>query len=105
VSRSGLAATITGTQVVGGFVARDIALPAFGTTVSLGTSVVTAAKLSLTWTVKASMIYQAVGTAAPVVYGWTIDSAGINPTQIIILDTSAAASSSQESTLNIQEVI
>jgi len=105
VSRSGLAATITGTQVVGGFVARDIALPAFGTTVSLGTSVVTAAKLSLTWTVKASMIYQAIGTPAPVVAGWTISSTGTNPTTITILDSQAAASSSQESTLNIQEAV
>ncbi len=105
LNNAGLSASIAGDEVVGGFVARNITLPAFGTSVDLTTVVTDTSKLNLTWTVKAGMVFQTIATPPPVVAGWTIDSTGINPTEIIILDTSAAASSSQESTINIEETV
>jgi len=104
-NRAGISATtISGSQVVGGFVSRDITLPAFGTSIDLDAYVTDTSKLSFSWSFKAGMTFQPIGTAAPVVSGWTIDDTDINPTEIIILDTQAAASSSQESTIAIEEV-
>jgi hypothetical protein len=103
-NRAGIPASIVGTQIVGGFVSRDLTLPAFGTTASLGTFVTDISKLDLDWSFKSSMAFQPIGTSPPVVSGYTIDDTGINPTEIIILDTQAAAASSQESTITIEEV-
>lgn len=104
-NNAGLPATISGTQVVGGFMQRDLILPAFGTTVQLGTAVVDTSKLQLSWTVKDPMLFQPIGTAPPVVSGWTIDAVLVNPTTVEILDTQAANSSSQDSVITIEEVV
>jgi len=104
-NRAGLNAIITGSEVVGGFVSRDYILPAFSTTVWLGTEVVSTVKLRLNWSFKGSMTFQPVSTPPPVVNGYTISSIGINPTQIIILDTQAASASSQASTITIEEIV
>jgi len=103
-NRAGISASITGTQVVGGFVSRDLTLPAFGTSLNLTTFVTNSSKLNFTWSFKSNMVFQSIGTTPPVVSGYTIDSIGINPTEIIILDTQAASASSQESTITIEEV-
>ena len=105
VNNAGLSASISGNEVVGGFVSRNIALPAFANNCNLGTQVAITAKLVLTWSFKAGMTFQPIGTPPPVVAGWTIDAIGINPTSIIILDTSATSASSVESTITIEEVV
>ncbi len=104
-NRAGIVATISGSQNVGGFRSRNIALPAFASTVELSTAVVTTSKLVFSWTAKSPMNFQSIGTAPPVVSGWTIDAVGINPTSVIILDLSAAAASSQESTITVEESV
>jgi hypothetical protein len=102
-NRAGLSATITGNEVVGGFASRILVLDAFATQTQLDTIVTDTSKLTMLWSFKAGMLFQPIGTPAPVVNGWTIDSVGVNPTQVIILDTSAANASSQASTITIEE--
>ena len=51
------------------------------------------------------MVFRPIGTNPPVVFGWTIDSTGINPTKVKILDSQATNASSKESYLTIEEVI
>jgi len=104
-NKAGIQATVQGSQVVGGFVSRQLTLPAFGTQVSTGARVTTTSKLSLTWSFKSGMTYKAIGTAAPDANGWTIDAVNASPTQIIVLDTAAAMASSQASTLTIEEAV
>lgn len=102
-NNAGLSASITGLQTVGGFAARDITLQAFADTVTTNALFSDVSKVSLVWSFKEGMTFKSVGTAPPVVLGWTVDALDTSPTTIIILDTSAAASSSQASTLTIEE--
>lgn len=104
-NNAGIAATISGDQVVGGFTSRELTLAAFATETNLTAIVSDPSKLVLVWSFKVGMSYQVIGTAAPVVLGWTVDATGVTPTAIIILDTAAAGSSSQASTLTIEEVV
>lgn len=104
-NRAGLSATISGNEVVGGFVSRSVTLPAFGTTVNIAVAVADVSKLSLVWSFKSNMVFQTIGTPSPIANGWTIDAIDINPTNIIILDTQAAAASTQPSTLTLQESV
>jgi len=104
-NRANLNASIQGNEVVGGFIQRSISLDPFATEALLYAEVSDPTKLVLTWSFKPGMVYQPIGTAPPVVNGWTIDAININPTKIIILDTSAANSSSQTSTLTIEETV
>jgi hypothetical protein len=90
---------------VGGFVSRDLILDPFATTTDLDTRVVDTSKLVMTWSFKPNMIFQAIGTSPPVVNGWTIDALNIDPTEVEILDTSAANASSQASTITIEETV
>ncbi len=61
---------------------------------------------TLAWTVKSLTIKRALGTTAtPDAGAWAASGSFTNPTTINILDTQAAASSSQASTFTIQEAI
>jgi len=104
-NNAGLSANITGDEVVGGFISRDLPLAAFATTTNLDTYVTDTSKLRMTWSFKPNMVFYPIGTTPPVVNGWTINNTNINPTEVEILDTSAANSSSQESTITIEEII
>lgn len=104
-NRAGIQANITGNQVVGGFVSRTLSLDAFATEVASTFMVADTSKLSLLWSFKENMEFYPIGTSPPVTFGWTINSTGITPTKIKILDTSAAASSSQASSITIWESV
>jgi len=100
-NRAGLpASSISGVQKVGGFTARTLTLPAFGSSVELGPPVTDTDKLQFSWSFKSPMYFHPAGTIPPVVAGWTFNSPNI-----AILDSQAAASSSQESTITIEEVV
>ena len=98
-------ASITGSQSVGGFIQRDIDLPPFADQVTLDARVTDIQKLVMSWSFKAGMVFQPIGTPAPVVGGWTIDAVNQDTTEIIILDSSAANASSQTSTITIMETV
>ena len=104
-NNAGIVSNISGNEVVGGFVSRQIPLAPFATTTDLDTSVTDTSKLRLTWSFKPNMVFQPIGSTPPIVNGWTINDININPTEIEILDTSAANSSSQESTITIEEIV
>jgi hypothetical protein len=104
-NRAGIPATIIGSESVGGFTSRVLVLAPFATQTQLDTIVANSSKLTFAWSFKTGMLFQPIGTPAPVVNGWTIDAIGTNPTQVIILDTSAANASSQASTISIEELV
>jgi len=97
------------TYVLGGFVTRNITVPAFGTSGTINVEIVTYTKLpsTLNWSVKDLTNRQPVGTTAPppVVPGWAASALLTNPTTINILDTNAASSSSQASDFDIYETV
>ena len=63
-------------------------------------------KLTLVWSFKTLTNKRAVGTTTtPDANSWCIQALNTNPTLIRILDTAATSSSSQLSTLTIQETI
>lgn len=68
-NKAKLAATITGTEKVRGFVARSISLPAFGTQVTLNTSITSIANLVFTWSFKTAMAFAPIGSSPPIVGG------------------------------------
>jgi len=104
-NNAGILATIQGSQTVGGFVSRVLPLPAFNTVTTTSAKVTDTSKLNLIWNMKDNMVFSPIGTAPPVVFGWTINNTNISPTDFIILDLSAAAASSQESYITIEEVV
>jgi hypothetical protein len=104
-NEAGMPASITGNQSVGGFIQRDIDLPPFADQVTLDARVTDIQKLVMSWSFKAGMVFQPIGTPAPVVSGWTIDAVNQDTTEIIILDSSAANASSQTSTITIMETV
>ena len=99
---------ITGdnTYTLGGFVTRVLTLEAFANTVQANVEVANYSKLTLSWSVKGLPNKRSVGTTAtPDPDSWAIDALNVNPTTFIILDTNATDSSSQSSTVTVQEVI
>lgn len=108
ISGTGLAGLVQTTNsgaaqyVLGGFVERNLTVAAYGTTAIFNTEAVDYSKISntLNWGVKSLPNKRAVGTTAtPDAGGWAINTLNINPTTINILDTQAASSSSQPSTI------
>jgi hypothetical protein len=97
------------TYTLGGFVSRNVSIEAFGTQGTINVEVVDYSKLNntLNWSVKSLTSKQPVGTTTtPIANGWSIDALNSNPTTINILDTAAAASSSQASTIiGVQESV
>lgn len=104
-NNAGLAAVITGTEVVGGFRSRVVELQPFATKTNLDAYVSDTSKLTFTWSFKPNMVFHPIGSTPPIVNGWTINNININPTEIEILDTSAANSSSQTSFITIEELV
>jgi len=82
--------------VLGGFVARSLTFAAFATQTALGTEVVDFTRLqAATFSSTAQpALRQPIGTAPPVTDGYTIDALGVNPTQVIWLDSAAAGANS-----------
>ena len=93
---------------LGGFVTRTVEVPAFGTSAQINVEVVTYTKTpsTLDWSVKQLTTRSSVGdTTTPQADTWSIDALNVNPTTINILDTAAAASSSQASNITISESV
>lgn len=102
---AGIDATIIGNQNVGGFIQLQLSLSPYQNTVQLDEYISDTSKLIMSWDYKDNMIYKPIGTSPPVSLGWTIDAVGVNPTTIIILDTQATSSSSQTTTITIEETV
>jgi hypothetical protein len=95
-----------GSYVIGGFVSRSLTLAAFQNTLTLNTSVSDFSKMTLSWPFKPSVTTRSeIGTEPPLANSWTINSVGVNPTTVIILDTSATQSSSQATSVTVAENI
>jgi len=97
--RAGLVQNTIGSganYTLGGFVQRDLTFAAYATTTLIGTSVVTFSKLTagIFTATNQPALRQPIGTSPPVVNGYTIAAAGVNPTTLIWLDTVAAATNS-----------
>jgi len=94
---------------LGGFKTRTVAVAAFGTSATINVAVSDYGKISntLNWSVKSLTVKRPVGTTSAVsdANAWTIDQLDNNPTSVNILDTNAAESSSQASTITIAETI
>jgi hypothetical protein len=93
------------TYVIGGFLPRTVSLAAFANQVNINTSVLDYSKMTLSWSVVPLTTRSAIGTQPPLANSWTINSVGVNPTTVIILDTAAAGSSSQASNVIAEETI
>lgn len=106
-----LTAVITGdgNYILGGFVARTLTFAAFATTTAMNVEVVDFTKLQAgTFTSTAGVaLKQAIGTPPSVTNGYTIDSLGINPTNVIWLDSPAASANSGGTAqiTNVEEVV
>ena len=93
--------------VIGGFVTRDITLAAFGNEATFNAAVVTYGKCTLLWSFKTLTIKDSYNsTTAPQAFAWcfagTLD---VSPTTARVLDTAATASSSNATTLTVEESI
>ena len=88
--------------VIGGFVARDIVVMPFATEAEVGVKVLDFAKYKTgEWSFLGyALTKNPIGTSAPVVDGYTIDSLGVQPHKLQILDTAAAAASTQASIIS-----
>jgi len=107
INLAGIETTIfTGSDeyTLGGFV-TSITLAAFKNEANMNVEAITYSKVSLTWSVKALPTREALNSSPPIVDAWCLVALETNPTTIRILDTSATGSSSQESTITIQEAI
>lgn len=93
-----LAGTITGDAqyTLGGFVARTLTFAPFATQAAMNVEVVTFANLQagIFTATNQPALKQAIGTPPSVTNGFTIDALGVDPTQVIWLDTPAASSNS-----------
>ena len=90
---------------VGGFVEREIPLAAFAHAALMNVAVSDYNKLEIEWEVVELPYKRDVGTTErPDVGAWSIDATGENPTTIIILDSAATDSSSQETIITIEEI-
>lgn len=114
VSATNLAGIVTnalasgGGYVLGGFVARSLTFAAFATQTSMNVSVVDFSKLQagVFTATNQPALKQPIGTPPSVTNGYTIDATGVKPTQVIWLDSAAAASNSGGTAqiTNVQEV-
>ena len=95
------------TYVIGGFVSRTITLAAFANESSFGASVSDYTKCSLTWNIKALSNRRAYNsTVTPDANSWCMaGTIGSQPTLARILDTAASSSSSNESSITVEENI
>jgi hypothetical protein len=94
------------TYTLGGFVSRTVVLPAFANELTINVAAVDYTKVSFAWSFKSSVVdRRALNSAPPVPDGWCLVALNTNPTIVRILDTSAAASSSQSSSVTIQEIV
>lgn len=92
--------------ILRGFVSRDITLAAFANEANMDVEAVTYANVVMTWNVKALPNKRPVGTTAvPDPDSWCLHTLNTNPTIIRILDTAATSSSSQASTITIEETL
>lgn len=94
------------TYVIGGFLSRIVSLAAFANEVNINTSVSDYSKMTISWVIKVLPNKRAVGTTAtPDPDSWTINSLGVNPTIVRILDTAATQSSSQATDVTVEETV
>jgi hypothetical protein len=94
------------TYTLGGFISRVITLNAFANEANMNVAAVTYSKVSMTWSVKSLPNKRAVGTTTvPDVGSWCLHTLETNPAIIRILDTEATSSTSQASTVTIQETV
>ena len=91
---------------LGGFVARTLTLPAFANEVASNVKAVNFAKVTLIWSFKTLPLYSTStlgDTVTPQANKWTL--ATLDPATVRILDTSATSSSSQSSSIVLEEVV
>ena len=94
------------TYVIGGFLSRIVSLAAFANEVNINTSVSDYSKMTISWVIKVLPNKRAVGTTAtPDPDSWAINSLGVNPTIVRILDTAATQSSSQATDVTVEETV
>ena len=110
-NNAGTNASISGDQVNGGFVSRDVALPAFANEVALGVNAITYAKCTLDWLdpddsyseIKDVTTQAALNTPAPVVGQWCLTA--ITSGTIRVLDTEATGARSTASVVRMEETV
>ena len=93
------------TYIIGGFLSRIVSLAAFANEVNINTSVSDFSKMTLSWEIKSLPNRRAIGTLPPDADSWTINSVGVNPTTVIILDTAATQSSSAATNVTVEETV
>jgi len=98
-----------GSYTLGGFVARTLTFAAFATQTPMDVVVVDFSKVSagIFTATNQPALKQSIGTPPPVTNGYTINAAGVKPTQVIWLDTAAAGSNSGGTAqiTNVQEAV
>jgi hypothetical protein len=92
------------TYILGGFVSRTLTLPAFANEVASNVNAVDYSKVTLTWSVKSLPIKSTLGdNTTPQANTWCLST--LTPASVRILDTSATNSSSQASTVVLEETV
>lgn len=98
-----------GNYTLGGFVARTLTFAPFATLSAMNVEVVDFTKLQAgTFTSTAGVaLKQPIGTPPSVTNGYTIDALGINPTDVIWLDTPASSANSggTATITNVEEIV
>jgi hypothetical protein len=102
LSATNLAGIVTGSitgdaqYTLGGFVARSLTFAAFATQTAMNVEVADFSKLQagIFTATNQTALKQPIGTPPSITDGYTIDALGINPTQVIWLDSPAASSNS-----------
>jgi len=98
LAATGLSGILTGTitgdaqYILGGFVARSLTFAAFATQTAMNVEVADFTKLQagIFTSTNQPALKQGIGTPPSVTDGFSIDALGVNPTQVIWLDTPAA---------------
>ncbi len=97
-NNAGLSATISGTQVVGGFQPRDLTLEAFKNEISVNVVVIDYNKLKISsWDFTGDPLLRSsiINDVPPVPGYFTIDAVGVSPHIFRVLDTNKTLASSQ----------
>ena len=90
---------------IGGFVSRQIPLPAFAYETEMNVEADTYNKVTLSWSFSPDVNIRVALDSMPIIANsWCLDVLSVNPTKIRILDN-LYNSSSQESTITIEEII
>ena len=99
---------ITGQLNLGGFVSRTVTLDAFQNEASINVAHIDYSKVDISWSSKSTVTTRAPlnTTTTPLVNQWCLaGTVNVKPTTVRILDTEATGSSSEASTITIEEIV